>query len=153
MVSTNKVGFNLRESPPLSRNMLHNQAGTLVETGQRTNQKTCIASTDFRGWSFWCTSQKESAGNLNYPVDVRDTAKSGTGCHDNHYLNYLVEFIFVNVGGSYGNAKVSSLPMSGMSVGGPIVVRGRESLPHGEGDQLFGIPTQSNQMLTGRNLL
>jgi hypothetical protein len=40
----------------------------------------------------------------------------------NRHLNYLAEFIFVNVGGSYRDAKASSLPMPDMSVGGVIVV-------------------------------
>lgn len=41
----------------------------------------------------------------------------------------------MNVGGLYWDAKVSSLPMPNMSVGGVIVVGGRESLLHGEGRQ------------------
>jgi hypothetical protein len=45
----------------------------------------------------------------------------------------------VNVGGSGQNAKGSSLPMSVLSVGGVIVLGGRESLLHGEGRQGFNV--------------
>jgi len=41
----------------------------------------------------------------------------------------------MNVGGAGLDAKVSSPPMPPQRVGGPIVVRGRESRPHGEGGQ------------------
>jgi hypothetical protein len=68
------------------------------------------------------TSPKVSLGKPDYPNDVRDTAKSGIGCLGNRHLNYLAEFIFVNVGGSYQDVKASSLPMPAMSVGGVIVV-------------------------------
>src|SRR5262245_32643106 len=34
------------------------------------------------------------------------------------------------------------------SVGGPIVVRGRENRPHGEGGQSVGISEQTSRMLT-----
>src|SRR5262249_9689108 len=38
------------------------------------------------------------------------------------HLNYLAEFIFVNVGGSLRNVKMSRPSKSGMSVGGVLVV-------------------------------
>jgi len=75
-----------------------------------------------------------------YSVDVRDTAKSGIGHIDNRHLNDLVESISMNVGGSCRNAKVSSPPMIGVSVGGVIVVGVRESRIHGEGHQEFDNP-------------
>jgi len=46
----------------------------------------------------------------------------------------------VNVGGLRQNAKVSSPPMSGVSVGGVIVVGTRESRVQGEGHQEFDVP-------------
>jgi hypothetical protein len=75
--------------------------------------------------------------------------RAGLVVKDNCHLNYLAEFIFVNVGGSYRNAKASSLPMSDMSVEGVIVLGGRESLLHGEGHQ--GINT-SRIIASLRNL-
>jgi hypothetical protein len=42
--------------------------------------------------------------------------------------------------------KGSSLPMPVLSVGGVVVVRGRESRLHGEGPQSVGIPNHSNQV-------
>ena len=53
----------------------------------------------------------------------------------NRCLHHLVERISVNVGGSGMEAKVSSPPMTYQSVGGPIVVGGRESRLQGEGGQ------------------
>lgn len=57
------------------------------------------------------------------------------GREGNRRLPYLVEFISVNVGGSDRNVKASSLSMSGMSVGGSIVLGARESRVQGEGSQ------------------
>jgi len=80
-------------------------------------------------------TKKGLAGYRNYPADIRDTAKSGRGRIGNRRLHYLAEFISVNVGGSYWDAKTSSLSRPGKSVGGLIVVGGWESQPQGEGDQ------------------
>jgi hypothetical protein len=46
----------------------------------------------------------------------------------------------MNVGGLYRDVKVSSLPMTGISVGAVIVVRGWESQPQGEGPQEIDTP-------------
>jgi hypothetical protein len=75
---------------------------------------------------------KAETGYLTYPVSVRDTAKSGMGCRGNHHLNDLAESIAMNVGGLYPDAKDSSRPIPGRSVGAAIVVRGWESQPHAE---------------------
>lgn len=153
MVSPNKASFDLRESFPLSRNILHSwEMNALADTGQRTNLKVHTRPTGYQGWLVHRTSQNVSAGYLKYPADVRDTAKSGIGHFGNRHLRYLVESISVNVGGSQQDVKASSLPMPVESVGGSIVVRGWESQPHGKGSQLVGIPEQNNQMLTRRNL-
>ena len=109
-------------------------------TGQRTSRKVSLCPTGYRGWLFLRTSPKVSRGNLIYPVDVRDTAKSGIGYLGNRHLNYLVESIFVNVGGSRQDVKASSLPMAAESVGGVIVLGARESRAHGEGRQFVGSP-------------
>jgi hypothetical protein len=123
-----------------------------TDTGQRTSPEARRGPTGYRGWSVVDTSQKVSAGYLNYPADVRDTTESGMGHRGNRHLRYLAEFISVNVGGSHRNAKASSLPMSDVSVGGVIVLGARESRVQGEGRQFVGIPTQSNPMSTRRNL-
>jgi len=143
MASANEAGVDLRESVPLSRNILHTcERNAYGYTGQRTDLKIHDRSRGHRGWSAIVPVQKVSAGHLHYPVDVRDSAKSGLGQAYNRHLNYLVESISVNVGGSHQNVKASSLPMSGESVGGSIVVRGWESQPHGEGSQFVGYPMQ-----------
>ena len=58
----------------------------------------------------------------------------------NRHLNYLAESTVVNVGGLYRDVKVSSLPMTGISVGAVIVVGGWESQPQGEGPQEIDTP-------------
>ena len=52
---------------------------------------------------------------------------------ENRHLNDLAESIAMNVGGPC--VEGSSPPMKHTGVGGPIVVRGRESRPQGEGGQ------------------
>jgi len=83
---------------------------------------------------------KVSAGYLIYPADIRDSAKSGFGHHDNRHLNYLAESISMNVGGSYRDVKASSLPMPDRSVGGSIVLGARKSRVRGEGSQEINAP-------------
>jgi hypothetical protein len=152
MVSSNEVSFNLREKFPLSRNILHTCEVTAYGfTRQRTSLKATRTPIDYRDRLAINADQKVLAGYLDYPANVRDTAKSGMGYSDNRHLSDFVEFIFVNVGGLL--AEVSSPPMKQASVGAAVVVRGWESQPHGEGPQSVGIPKQNSQMLTQRNLL
>lgn len=156
MVSPNKANVDLREMSPLPRNTLHScGVKDHSNTGQRASQLAVLIPTGYRGWLLHFTNPKVSAGYLNYPADARDSAKSGTGHKGNRHLRYLVEFISVNVGGLRQNAKVSSPPMSGASVGAVIVVRGWESQPHGEGPQFVGTSdAEGNRMQTrGRKLL
>jgi len=123
MVSSNEAGFDLRETPPLPRNILQD-CGVVAHrlTGQRMNPRILPLSKGCQGWLFNLTNQKVSVGYLNYPADIRDSAKSGLGHIDNRHLNYLAESISMNVGGSGQNDKASSLPMSDQGVGGSIVV-------------------------------
>ena len=86
------------------------------------NSRIFSFSKSYRGWLLACTSPKVSTGYLNYPVGIRDTAKSRMGYVGNRHLQYLAESLSVNVGGSKQNVKGSSLPMSVMSVGGVIVL-------------------------------
>lgn len=130
MVSSNKAGFNLRENAPLPRT-LHKAQKRL--TRQRPNPSSLQSG--YRGWLSYCASPKDDAGHLSYPASGRDTAKSGTGCMDNRHLSYLAASIFVNVGGSQQNAKVSTPLMFVVSVGAAIVVRAWESQVQGEGPQ------------------
>ena len=55
------------------------------------------------------------------------------GSFISRHLQTSAEFIAMNVGGPYG--ELSSPAMKRMGVGGPIVVRARESRVHGEGGQ------------------
>src|SRR5262249_7556388 len=79
-------------------------------------------------------------GNLSYPADVRESAKSGLGHVGNRHLNYLAESISMNVGGPQQDVKASSPLMLAESVGGVIVLGARESRVHGEGRQEMNIP-------------
>jgi len=135
MASPNEASFDLREINPLSRNILHSGSNAPTDTGQRMNQRMGSYSNGYRDWSSLYTSPKAPAGYLIYPVGIRDTAKSGMGRVGNRRLKDLAESILMNVGGSYRNAKESSPLMSGMSVGGSIVVGARESRVQGEGSQ------------------
>lgn len=154
MVSSNKADFNLRESHTLPCNILHNRGlTTLIDTWQR------MSITQIVIWRETTKVGETSVPTIKVPIDyltysigIRNSAESGLGYRDNRHLNHLVESIHVNVGGPPLNAKVSSLPMSVEGVGAVIVVRDRENLSHGEGPQPVGIPTQTNQMLTWRNL-
>jgi len=105
----------------------------------------CISSSDRITVVGYITlpTNKVSAGYLNYPADIRDSAKSGMGYAVNRHLNYLVESISINVGGSCQDAKASSLPMPVRSFGGFIVLGARESRVHGEGSQKFDTPLYS----------
>jgi len=141
MVRSNEAGFDLRKTVSLPRNILQD-CGVEAHrfTGQRMNLRILPISKDYRGWSLLRTTQKVSAGYLNYPADIRDSAKSGSGHFDNRHLNYLAESISVNVGGPYQGAKASSLPIPDKGVGAVIVVRGWENQLQGEGPQSVGSP-------------
>jgi hypothetical protein len=132
-VSANESGFYLRETSLLSHNIL--STGGVVtagDVGQRTNLDV---SRLLKGY---CVLQV-GAGYPIYPAPVRDSAKSGLGSAANRYLNYPVESVCVNTGGSYPDIKTSSLSMPEKSVGGVIVVGARESRVQGEGRQEVNI--------------
>jgi hypothetical protein len=75
MVSANKAGFDLRETFPLPRNILHRWGVvTPSDTGQRASLKDTPEG--YRGWSHHDTSPKALTGYLHYPVSARDTAES-----------------------------------------------------------------------------
>jgi hypothetical protein len=60
------------------------------------------------------------------------------GSRVSHHLKYVAESVYVNVGGLHG--EMSSPSMKRVSVGGVIVLGGRESRLQGEGRQ--GIDSQ-----------
>jgi len=133
-VSATEAGFDLRESAPLLRNSLHRWEFTApTDTEQRANPMVHLFLKDYRSWFLRMTNSSVSTGHLSYPVDARDTAKSGMGYVANRHLPSLVESIAVNVGGSCQHAKASRPPMVGTSVGGFIVLSARERRVQGEG--------------------
>ena len=152
-MSSNEAGFDLREIRPLSRdNILHSwELRSPAYTGQRTNLKGVECPTGCRSWLVLPASPKVPTANLIYSVGVRDTAKSGIGHIDNRHLNDLGESISVNVGGAYRDAKASSLPMPGRSVGGFRVLGGRESRLHGDGSQGVNVSQSRNVIASPMN--
>jgi hypothetical protein len=142
-VKTTEAGFNLRESVHQPRNILHTQRTEIISRAvsirgcERVQWFFQFQRTAESGWDS-VPDRKAEAGHLNYLVSVRDTAKSGIGCAVNRHLTYFAESITVNVGDSHRDDKVSSPPMTGVSVGATIVVRAWESHAHGEGSQSVG---------------
>lgn len=136
MVSQTEAGFHPRETMTLPRNTLHTcRVRARGFTGQRTNSE--VISDGARSYPSRnsASRRKLERAHLDYPAPVRDTAKSGTGVMSNRHLPYLAESFLMNLGGSDRDAKTSSPPMTGPSVGAAIVIRDRESRSHGEGPQ------------------
>jgi hypothetical protein len=124
-------------------------ASTPCTMGQRPCPTVVPIPEDVRSWLAILTSSKEVRGQPEIPSDRSGFREERLGSVMSHHLNTSVEYIVVNVGGSCGEG--SSPPMKRMSVGGVIVLGGRESRLHGEGRQLVGISTQNNRMLTQGN--
>jgi hypothetical protein len=92
----------------------------------------------------------------NLPCGRLGSRKERYGLSGNRPLNYLAKSILVNVGSLYRDAKVSSPPMTGIGVGGSMVLVGvtphqgaRESRVQGEGSQSIGKSAKTNRMKTG----
>ena len=131
MVSSNEVSVNLREKGPLPRNILHTEESCPAVYGAAS---VCTGSASARPRLGNGLSQlKGCQRSPGHPLTARDSAKSGLGCMENHHLTYLVESIYVNVGGSGADAKISSRSMRHESVGAAIVLGARESRVQGEG--------------------
>ena len=141
MVSSNEVGFDLREKkppPPVGRYQATTLCSQTAYGGRRTNPKqdSCL------GLPKLVLPLYQHQGpdrTPDYPIGVRDSAASGLGRFDNHHLNGLAESAVVNVRGS----RETDWPAVGQrnlgSVGAAIVLRGRESRLPGEGRQFVGI--------------
>ncbi len=87
--------------------------------------------------------------NLDLPRLRPGFREERIGSIESHRLSDSAESVYVNVGGCDRDAKVCSPPMPYHSVGGVIVLRGRESRLQGEGRQPRGNTGQNNRMLTG----
>jgi len=140
MVSSNEAGFDLRESSPLPRNILHRWRTSPTDTGLASEPEGSVHSNRLPRLVGNDYQSKGFIRNLSYSDDARDSAKSGLGHIDNRHLHHLVEFISVNVGGPCQGVKPSSPAIPDKGVGGSIVVGGWESQPHGEGSQKFDTP-------------
>jgi hypothetical protein len=132
MVRPSKVGFNLRESHPLSRNILPTGTDDSRYTGQRPDPR----QVEVQRVTAAEKERYQPAGYKGPPV--LPPCRSGfrrarLGLGGNHHLPPLVECICMNVGGSQRDTKASSPPKPAGSVGVAIVVGGWESQPQGEG--------------------
>jgi hypothetical protein len=103
--------------------------------GQRPHPMVLLVPKDVRFWLDMLTRSTDVRDEPVLPSDRSGFRKERIGSMISHHLRASAEYIIVNVGGSGMNAKVSSPPTTYQSVGGPIVVRGRESRLHGEGGQ------------------
>jgi hypothetical protein len=101
--------------------------------GQRPHPMIEALSKDGRSWLVVCTSPKDVRGQPELPSDRSGFREERIGSIISSHLSALVEYIVVNVGGSH--MEMSSPSMKYASVGGLIVVRGRESRLQGEGGQ------------------
>jgi hypothetical protein len=117
--------------------------------GQRPHPMVYMLPTDDQGWTLRPSSPKEVSGKPEIPAVQSGFRKERLGSGRSHHLRASVEYIVVNVGGSH--MEMSSPSMKYASVGGIIVLGGRESRPQEEGRQLVGISTQNNRMLTQGN--
>jgi len=68
----------------------------------------------------------------------REPAVSRSGCRETGTYVTTLECIISNAGSGHRDAKAGSPPMPGDRGGAAVVVRGRESRPHGEGRQFVG---------------
>jgi hypothetical protein len=150
MVSSNEVSVNLREKGPLPRNILHSQESCPALHGAANEVDGLVVDLPRLGNGL--SQLKGCQRSPGHPLAVRDSAKSGLGCMENHHLTYLVESMYVNVGGSGADGKISSRSMLHESVGAAIVLGTRESRVQGEGPQSVGILGHSSRMRTRRNL-
>jgi hypothetical protein len=121
--------------------------------GQRPHPMAVHDPEDGRSWVSMDPSPKDVRDKPELPSDWSGYREERDWSVISHHLHTSVKYIVVNVGGSGMDVKVSSPPMTYQSVGGVIVLRGRESRPHGEGRQLVGISTQNSRMLTGMKFL
>jgi hypothetical protein len=101
--------------------------------GQRLHPMVRSIPEDDRSWLAVSTSIKDVRGKPVLPSDRSGFREERLGSDISHHLRVSVECTVVNVGGPCGEG--SSPPMKRVGVGGPIVVRGRESRLHGEGGQ------------------
>jgi hypothetical protein len=109
--------------------------------GQRPHPMVHVIPTDDRVWLVVPTSLKDDSGKPVVPTTRSGFREERLGLVMNRHLNTSVEYIVVNVGGFGMDAKVSSPPMTSQSVGGVIVLRGRESRLQGEGRQGIDKPS------------
>jgi hypothetical protein len=118
--------------------------------GQQPHPMVCPRPEDDRGWSDNSTSPKDVRGQPELPPDRLGFREERLGSFISHHLSASAEYTIVNVGGFDMDVtvdarrlparksrcpKVCSPPKPYQSVGGVIVLGGRESRLHGEGRQ------------------
>jgi hypothetical protein len=147
MVSANEAGINLREKPPLPRNILHTWRDAPGLRGSDCIQCGGLAQRMAEAGHRKGPARKAARGHWFYPLAGRDTAKSGMGCWVNRHLHDLAESITMNVGGPCGEG--CRPPMKRTGVGGPIVLGARESRVQGEGGQGSDVRRTNSRRASG----
>jgi hypothetical protein len=94
-----------------------------------------------------CTSPKVDSGKPDVPTVRSGFREERLGSDISHRLKASGEDLKVNVGGSCGEG--CSPPAKRMSVGGVIVLGGRESRLHGEGRQGIDVRRTHNRRALG----
>ena len=158
---TNRVStFGKQKTPP--RNTLFTPGVmTRVAAGRRPRGSVpCTTLPDTH--RIISSSEACAAGHLNLPRrDGREPAESRLGCPETGTYVTTLECISSNAGSGHGDAKAGSRPTPRGRGGAAVVVRGRESRPHGagrsarataKGGSLLEFLSPEHQMLTWRDL-
>jgi hypothetical protein len=101
--------------------------------GQRLRPMVIDVPEDDRDWRNLVASPKDVRGQPELPSDQSGFREERLGSLISPRLRESAEYIVVNVGGLH--MEMSSPSMKYASVGGVIVLGGRESRLHGEGRQ------------------
>jgi hypothetical protein len=154
MVRQIKVNLALREIPPLSPNIsLHSRAWKPGYRGQHVSWRHPLDSPagTHAHWRGACESStvhclgtvELGTGQRHLPCTRVGFRRARIGAYVITTYTSLQKSFCWNVGELWCDVKGCSRPMHTKAVGAVIVLRGRESLPHGEGPQSVGISMQT----------
>jgi hypothetical protein len=125
------VTKDLREIPPLPRNILHNLAWETRFYGAATASNGSMPE-EVRDWSWTATSRKEARGHL-FTLSPVGIPRSVGLVNDKSPPKHSRRVHYHERGRPWYGCEGVHPPMPYQGVGGPIVVRVRESRVQGEG--------------------
>ena len=127
-MKSNEVGLDLRETPPLPRDIVHSPEGAFRIDGVANEANGKRLARGLSRLVFYQLYDSHRQPDLScWRAGDRKERDWST---DNHHLPYLVESLAVNVGGSGWEGSSHSMKSGG--VGGVRVVGARESRVQGE---------------------